>query len=154
MKQKILVFFFLIISFILLYLFYSNLNINNQQINNVCFENNSDNICFNVELAITYAEKSEGLMFREFLNHSDGMLFVYDSEKKYSFWMKNTLIPLDIIWINSDYKIVTIKTAYPCIKDEECISYAPDEKAQYVLEINANLTDKYDIHIGETAEFV
>ena len=89
-------------------------------------------------------------MFRESLDKDKGMLFVYDKESKQSFWMENTLIPLDIIWINKDNKIVYIVTAESCKKDP-CEIYSSDEEALYVLEINAGLTNDYNIKIGDIA---
>src|SRR3989344_2502586 len=89
----------LIFIILLIFLFY------NSEKPQVCFEEK----CFNVELAKTDVEKAQGLMFREHLDRNSGMLFIYDEEGSYSFWMKNTLIPLDIIWINSQNKVVDIK---------------------------------------------
>ncbi|MDP2909631.1 MAG: DUF192 domain-containing protein, partial [bacterium] len=85
----------------------------------------------------------------ESLEEDAGMLFVFDKEDFYSFWMKNTLMPLDMIWINENNKIVYIqKNARPC-ETEKCQNYATPEKAKYVLEINAGLADKYGIKIGD-----
>lgn len=66
----------------------------------VCF----NNYCFNVRLAVTTDEKAKGLMYEKELGDNEGMLFVYDDEGEYGYWMKNTLIPLDIIWIDRDKK--------------------------------------------------
>ena len=67
----------------------------------VCFENN----CFDVDIALTESEKEKGLMYVEHLNENKGMLFVFENEGQHSFWMKNTLIPLDILWIDEDLNI-------------------------------------------------
>ena len=125
----------------------SSININNKEnknISEVCFKKN----CFFVELAKTNEEKEKGLMYRESLGNDKGMLFVYDIPKKVAFWMKNTLIPLDIIWINKDRKVVQIITAYPCKKDP-CEIYSSDEEALYILEINANLSKELNIKEGD-----
>lgn len=74
------------------------------------------------------------------------MLFVYDEEKKYSFWMKNTLIPLDIIWIDKDHRVVDVQTVQPC-KTEHCPSFTPKEQAQYILEINAGIAERAGIKV-------
>ena len=129
-------------------LFSGILILNNKQEENskVCFEKS----CFNVELAKTTEEKSKGLMFRESLDENKGMLFVYSKEGNYSFWMKNTLIPLDIIWIDSNDKVVYVKNnAQPC--NETCKVFSPGKNAKYVLEINGGLAEKLRINLGKTA---
>ncbi len=92
---------------------------------------------FTVEVAQDTETKAQGLMFREKLPENHGMLFVFDREKYHRFWMKNTSISLDIIWISSEGKVVDIQTAAPC-KTPTCPSYVPHDMAKYVLEINAN----------------
>lgn len=101
-----------------------------------------------VEVPATPAEMAKGLMHRESLGENEGMIFVFDKEAKYSFWMKNTLIPLDMIFINDDNKIVDILNAVPC-KEEPCEHYIPKEKAVYVLEVNNGFAQKHNIQIGE-----
>ena len=109
----------------------------------VCFEKN----CFSVKLAVTDEEKISGLMNRPSLEKNEGMLFVYDNEDIRSFWMKNTLIPLDIIWINGNMEIVFIKEdAQPC--REECPSITSEKKAKYILEINSGLVKELNIKVG------
>ncbi len=100
--------------------------------------------CFDVGIARTEEERARGLMFRSSLNENQGMLFIFENEELYSFWMKNTLIPLDIIWINKEGKIVHIEhNVLPC-SQENCLTYVPKEKAIYVLEINGGLAEKYN----------
>jgi len=89
-------------------------------------------------------------MYQESLAQNEGMLFVFERVGEYSFWMKNTLIPLDIIWLSSDYKVVDVQTALPC-KADSCTSYIPKAPAQYVLEINANLASDFGIGQGAKA---
>lgn len=116
----------------------------------VCFGNN----CFEVETARTQEERARGLMFRENLSENRGMLFVFEEEGIHPFWMKNTLIPLDIIWIDSNKKIVYIsRDTQPC-KTEFCQSYNPNKAAKYVLEINGGLADKLNIKEGGNAEYL
>ena len=146
MKKQSLIFLILIFIIFLISIYI----ISNQQNKNpeVCFEEN----CFLVEIALTQEEKAKGLMFREFLNEDKGMLFVYDEEKVYNFWMKNTLIPLDIIWINSNKEVVYIKhEAQPC--NGLCESISPGKNALFVLEINAGITEKLNIIIGDKIKF-
>ncbi|MBD3303903.1 DUF192 domain-containing protein [Candidatus Woesearchaeota archaeon] len=101
-----------------------------------------------VEVPETPAEMARGLMHREHLGENDGMLFVFDEERKHGFWMKNTLIPLDMVFINSENTIVDILTAEPCEK-EPCKNYIPKAEAKYVLEINSGFSEKHNIQIGE-----
>ncbi|MFP4567337.1 MAG: DUF192 domain-containing protein [Candidatus Woesearchaeota archaeon] len=100
-----------------------------------------------IDLAQTEQEQRQGLMNIESMPENKGMLFIFEDEKKQAFWMKNTLIPLDIIWINSNYEIIHIETAEPCTS-EPCKIYTPTENAKYVLEINAGLTEQKNIELG------
>ncbi|MBW3004810.1 DUF192 domain-containing protein [Candidatus Woesearchaeota archaeon] len=102
----------------------------------------------NLELAATPSERAKGLMHRESLGENDGMLFVFEKESILGFWMKNTLISLDMIFIDSNNKIVDIMTAVPCEKDP-CKSYTPQAESKYVLEVNAGFAEKHNIQIGD-----
>jgi hypothetical protein len=111
----------------------------------ICFKDK----CFIVELAKNNLERATGLMNRENLENDKGMLFIFDSDGEYNFWMKNTLIPLDIIWISSDKKVIFIKnSAQPC-KQEICESIRPGVIAKYVLEINGGLAETLGIKEGD-----
>jgi len=122
---------------------------NNQKQTQLCFENN----CFDVELALTSKEKSRGLMFRDYLEKNKGMLFVFATEEEYGFWMKDTAIPLDMIWLDEDKEVVFIsKNNQPC-KDNECPAINPDKKAKYVLELNGGTADKIGLEVGDRADF-
>ncbi len=113
--------------------------------NQVCFENH----CFNVELAITPEERNRGLMFRGRLDFNGGMLFVFEREGKYPFWMKNTLIPLDIIWINENKEVVFIsENTRPC-EEYSCLDIDPAKNAKYVLEINGNISKNIGLKVGD-----
>lgn len=104
---------------------------------------------FTVEIAKTETERDRGLMFRKELANDRGMLFVFDKEGVYPFWMKNTFIPLDMIWMDSSGKIVFIgKNIQPC-KTLICPSVIPEGKAKYVLEINAGLSEKIGWKAGD-----
>ncbi len=103
--------------------------------NQVCFGKN----CFSVQLAKTNAEREKGLMFVKQLDKNSGMLFIFDKEDVYPFWMKNTLIPLDMIWINSNNKVVFISQNVQSCKSLICPIINPGVKAKYVLEINAGI---------------
>lgn len=80
------------------------------------------------------------------------MLFVNQHEGLYPFWMKNTLISLDIIWISKDKKVVYIaKNVQPCL--ETCEAIKPACPAQYILEVNAGFIEKYQIKVGQRLDF-
>lgn len=115
------------------------------QTNHVCFKNH----CFTVELAKTPTEREKGLMFRNELDQDRGMLFIYPKEGKYDFWMKNTLIPLDMIWIDKTKKVVSMsRNNQPCLVNE-CLIISSSVDAQYILEINGGLVDKLGIREGD-----
>ncbi|MFH1622177.1 MAG: DUF192 domain-containing protein [Candidatus Omnitrophota bacterium] len=114
-----------------------------------CFKD----ICFDVELAITPSERNQGLTYKEVLDRDSGMLFVYDKEDKQCFWMKNMLIPLDIIWLNKDKEVVHIQeNAQPC-EGSLCSEICPEQKAKYVLELNAGTCDLLDLGLGDELSF-
>ena len=96
-----------------------------------------------VELAETDYEKQTGLMYRESLGSDQGMLFVYENARVRNFYMKNTYIPLDILYYDTDSTLVSIqKNATP--RDET--NLPSDGPAQFVLEINAGLADEWGIN--------
>ena len=107
--------------------------------------------CVSVEIADSENERERGLMFRTELPPNRGMLFVFEEENAHTFWMKNTLIPLDAIWVNAEKKIVDIQTMLPCEKDP-CVIYAPRGNALYVLEVNAGVVEKNNIAIGDAVQ--
>jgi uncharacterized membrane protein (UPF0127 family) len=107
--------------------------------------------CFYVELALTPQEQARGLMYRESLDRDSGMLFVLEGEGIYPFWMKNALIPLDIIWIDGNMTVVFIsRDAQPC-GPLYCPSINPGVPARYVLEINGGLSDELGFVDGDMA---
>ena len=111
-------------------------------------KNGKSTIKVNVEIADDNQERAKGLMFREHLDTNNGMLFIFDNEDYKTFWMKNTLIPLDMIFIDKEYKIVEIKRAVPCEKDP-CKLYPSSKPAKYVLEVNGNFTIGNNVKIGD-----
>ena len=108
--------------------------------------------CIQVEVVSTFAEREKGLMFRESLAVDRGMLFIFEQEGIYSFWMKNMRFPLDIIWLDLNKKIVDIKENIPPCS-ESCEILNPENKAKYVLEVNAGFTRRNKIKAGELARF-
>ena len=108
-----------------------------------------NNTCFDLEIADTPESRQLWLMYRESLWDNEWMLFIFEKPWTYSFWMKNTIIPLAWIRIDSDLKIVDIIQMNPC-KTEECTSYKPKSEAQYVLEINQKLiSEKWLLNIWD-----
>lgn len=103
-----------------------------------------DGTRINVELAITPEEQQKGLMFREELQENTGMLFIQSEPRLTAFWMKNTLIPLDIIFIDENSKIINVERAVPC-EQTACVTYPSKDKAKYVLEINAGESKTHNL---------
>jgi len=117
----------------------------------VCFGDE----CFVVEIADSVEERARGLMFREAesLSENEGMLFIFPEEGVYSFWMKNTLISLDIIWVDSNGEVVFVfENAQPCSDSAECLSIVPQENALYVLEVNAGSINRIGVKVGDVIE--
>lgn len=126
----------------------------------VFFQNTADNeisyVVINgqkifVEVADSPEERSHGLMYRTNMPMDQGMLFIFDEESERSFWMKNTLIPLDIIFIDSDYTIVNIENAIPC-EEDPCELYSSEKPAKYVIEVIGGYTENYGISKGDKVE--
>ncbi|MHB8834990.1 MAG: DUF192 domain-containing protein [Candidatus Methylomirabilia bacterium] len=110
-------------------------------------------ICFDAEIAVTATERSRGLMYRETLTKDRGMLFVFPEEGIHRFWMKNTRIELDIIFIAADQRVVSIsRRAQPCRKDP-CVRYSPAGNVAYALEIAGGLATTYGFAAGDLVEF-
>jgi hypothetical protein len=106
------------------------------------------------ELAVTGEERARGLMFREKVQPDQGMLFVFDDEGVYPFWMKNTLVPLDILWLGRDRRIVHIAADVPPCKADPCPSYDPEVPASFVLELRAGGAKARGLKLGDRLEFV
>ncbi|MFO7447691.1 MAG: DUF192 domain-containing protein [Ignavibacteriaceae bacterium] len=107
-------------------------------------------IRLDIEIADDDYDRQLGLMFRRNMEDHQGMLFIFPFEERQSFWMRNTYIPLDIIFINSGKKIVTIHKNTIPLSDN---SYPSSEPAKYVLEVNAGFTNKYNITTGDKISF-
>jgi len=116
----------------------------------VTFEND---LKLNVEVADNDEKRTTGLMFREKLDENSGMLFIFDGESIRNFWMKNTLMPLDMIFLDSNKKIVDIITnAIPC-KADPCNFYSSESPSKYVVEVNSGYVKKNNISIGQKVIF-
>ncbi len=113
-----------------------------------------DGSSITAELARTEEERARGLMFRERIRPDQGMLFVFEEEGLNSFWMKNTLVPLDIIWLGRDRRIVHIAADVPPCKADPCPTYGPDAPAAYVLELKAGEARARGLKPDDRLEFV
>ncbi|OGJ21941.1 hypothetical protein A3K73_04825 [Candidatus Pacearchaeota archaeon RBG_13_36_9] len=112
-----------------------------------------ENVSINAEIADTPEKIERGLMYRESLGKNEGMLFIFWEEKETNFWMKNTLIPLDMIFLNKDGEIVNIvENAVPC-NSSNCILYLSEVPVKYVIEVNAGFVKENEIEVGERGEF-
>ena len=106
-----------------------------------------DNKKISVEIADNELERSKGLMFRESLCENCGMLFVYDENGERSFLMKNTLIPLKIIFIDENFIVTDVENAEPC-KTDVCDNY--NGYGKYVLEVNPEI----EVMVGNKVKIV
>tara|TARA_S200000501_G_C20551885_1_gene624765 strand:+ start:26 stop:514 length:489 start_codon:yes stop_codon:yes gene_type:complete len=92
-------------------------------------------------------EKELGLMGIKSLDPNSGMIFVFNPQEKVNFWMKNTLIPLDIIFIKNDRIIEILHNVLPCAVDE-CPLFGPREKVDFVIELNSGRAKELGFEIG------
>jgi uncharacterized membrane protein (UPF0127 family) len=111
------------------------------------------NLKVKAEIAETLWEQTRGLMGRKHLGEFEGMLFVFNDEAPRSFWMKNTYIPLDLIFISQEKKIVEIKPNFEPCQESNCPIYRSQASVKYVLEVNAGFCEKHQIGIGDQLEF-
>jgi len=107
---------------------------------------------FFVEIADTPEERAKGLSGRQSLPEDQGMLFLFNEADFYSFWMKDTLIPLDFIWIQND-QIVEITDNVRPEEYQPPQVLTPKEKINAVLEVNAGFVEKFDIKVGDKISF-
>lgn len=108
---------------------------------------------FFVEIADTDHLREEGLMHRNHLPRDRGMLFVFTHEKIWPFWMKNTLIPLDVLWLDAEGVIVDVaEHMQPCITTP-CPLYYPIHVSSFALEISAGRYAEENLHLGMVLTF-
>ncbi|MFB5196977.1 DUF192 domain-containing protein [Neobacillus sp. KR4-4] len=101
-----------------------------------------------VHVADTQEKRDKGLMFVRKLPENEGMLFVFSGKTYGGFWMKNTLIPLSIAFLDSDGKILKILDMVPC-KQDKCPTYDPELFYHYAIEVNLGWFEKYQIKVGD-----
>jgi len=104
----------------------------------------------NIEIADNPEKREQGLMYRKTMNESNGMLFIFEKSEPQNFWMKNTILPLDIIFINENKEIVTIQQNTIPFSEESIPSY---KNSMFVLEVNAGFCGKFSIKEGDLISF-
>jgi len=107
-----------------------------------------------VEIAKTPADQQKGLSGRSSLASDHGMLFVFDHEDYWGFWMIDMKFPLDIIWFNSNRQVVFIEQNLPPCTPQSCPVFTPNVKAMYVLEVNAGFVAAHQITFGTPFTFL
>ena len=106
---------------------------------------NGKKVGVNVEIATTTAELEKGLMNRTAMGEDHGMLFVFPVEQQLSFWMKDTLIPLSVAFIDSNGRIVDIQDMQP----QDLTNHNSVEPAKYALEVNQGFFEKRGVKVGD-----
>ena len=99
---------------------------------------------YNIEIADTPARKAQGLMYRQSLKRNAGMLFYYQKAIGLKIWMKNTLIPLTVLWLNDRAEVIHVERLLPCRKDP-CPVYGPEKPARYVLELHHDEWQRFSL---------
>jgi uncharacterized membrane protein (UPF0127 family) len=116
----------------------------------------SDAAVLGVELAVTPAERARGLSGRASLAQDAGMLFVFEAATIPSFWMKDTLIPLDLVWIDGDKRVVGVTAdvqTEPGVADGDLRRYSPPASVLYVLELNSGAAARLGLDTGDALTF-
>ncbi len=111
----------------------------------------SDGITIFAEIADSPHTRAKGLMFRQSMAPDHGMLFLFPKPSEPAFWMKNTLISLDILWVDETGIIIHIESKVPICtrKDDGCPRYRAPSKSLQVLELNAGMAEKFDLTVGQ-----
>ena len=120
-------------------------------------QNNSELILPNgnvvvVEIADTFKQRSEGLSGRDNLNADSAMLFVFDKESYYSFWMPDMNFSIDIVWLDSEYRVVDVAKnikPMPELAQSDLPTYINKNPAMYVIEFNAGFFDLNNLALGQ-----
>ncbi|MCI2243008.1 DUF192 domain-containing protein [Xanthomonas sp. PPL568] len=109
---------------------------------------------YQVELAQNDATRARGLMFRDQMDADHGMLFIHDREEPQAYWMKNTKIPLDILYFDNQRKLVAQqRDVPPCSAGDACPPYPSNAPARYVLELNAGQAEQLKLQDGTELRF-
>jgi uncharacterized membrane protein (UPF0127 family) len=113
-----------------------------------------DGFFVTAELAVTDEERQQGLMFREKINEDQAMLFIFEDEGIYSFWMKNMRFPIDILWLDGQKRIVHIEAEVPPCRSDPCPSYDPGVEALYVLELRSGCAARHGLKLYDRLNFI
>lgn len=105
-----------------------------------------------VEIADTEPVRQQGLMFRTQLAPNEGMIFVFPEPGFYPFWMKNTLVALDMLWLDQQARVVSIARSVPPCKADPCASYPPDGTASYVIEVVSGFARQHGMKVGDVVK--
>lgn len=135
-----------LIALLIIFLGFGYLNLDKNQSLSEIKQIEINDVVINVEVADTDAERAQGLSGRESLKEGEGLLFIFEKEGFYGFWMKDMNFPIDIAWINKDKKIIHIENGvspetYPKV-------FQPTEKSLYVLEVPAGFFAGHNINLG------
>ena len=109
---------------------------------------------YRLELALTPEAQAQGLMYRENLPERTGMLFLFETAEPHHFWMKNTMIPLDMIWMDDAGKVLYVSANTPPCKADPCATYGPDGPARQVLEIAGGMAAKEKVAVGVSLQLL
>ena len=112
-----------------------------------------DGFAVKVEVAANDELRAQGLMYRDHMADDRGMIFLFPQSGEYAFWMKNTIIPLDMIWIDDAKKVVHVAHDVPPCQADPCPSYPPGANARYVLEVAAGVAAKHHVSDGDVLKF-
>jgi uncharacterized membrane protein (UPF0127 family) len=113
-----------------------------------------DGTVIHVEIAADDPTREQGLMFRDQLPQDRGMIFIFPANGVYPFWMKNTLIPLDMIWIDEAHKVNFVGSDIPPCKADPCGNYGSTTmQSRYVLETAAGVAKKHKLVAGDVLRF-
>lgn len=105
-----------------------------------------------VDIADDDQSRARGLMFVDEMAENHGMFFIFPREAPRSFWMRNTRIPLDIIYLDRDLRVVSISNDTPPCRTRRCPSYPSDGPAQFVLELNAGQAAAIGLDPGDQVQ--
>lgn len=140
-----------VVALILLFLLYSFLSAKGPPRKVTIINPDGSSVDIQVEVADTLAMHMKGLMGRKSLDEAQGMLFVFQKEGIYPFWMLNTTIPLDAIYADKTGTIVEVIAMEPCgLNITSCKVYRPENSAMYVLEVNMGFSKTHNLVIGKS----
>lgn len=127
---------------------------NAENYNEVVFKTDTGDHKFYVEVADDSEKRQLGLMHRESMDDDKGMIFIYPEEQKVAFWMKNTLIPLDMIFMDDDFEVIDYFTDVPPCEADPCSHYVPTKNPKYIVELNAGKISEIGLKRGDLVDYI